>query len=105
MFRTEKPYTSSRKDRSPVQRQTSAAALGYLAGSSVLPFSSLAPKYTEPSETTSCTTFPLLSLTTSLTSRSVRRWSSIASNRPAATAANEVNSPSVPKKHGESHPP
>ena len=100
MARTEKSYSSSRNRLSPVHRQTSATALGNLALSSVLPASALVPKYTWPSGVTSWTTLPEWLLTISLTSRSARRWFSIAVNWPAATAANAVYSPSVANSHG-----
>jgi hypothetical protein len=100
MFALVKPYMSSRNRRSPVQRQTSATALGNLAVSSVLPASASAPKYTEPSVMTSCTTLPLEPLMTMLASLSARRCASIGSNWPSATEANAEYSPSVANIHG-----
>ena len=94
-----KPYISSLKLLSPVQRQIRATALGNLAVSSVLPASALDPKKTEPSVTTSCTTLPEFPLSMRLTFRSARRWSFMGSNCPAATLAKAVYSPSVPKSH------
>ena len=86
--------------RSPVQRQSSATALGNFVVSSVLPGSASVPKYTEPSVTTSWTTLPLSPLIARLTSRRARRWSTIGSNWPSATLAKAVYSPSVPNSHG-----
>ena len=100
MFRTVKSYISSRKALSPVQRHSNATALGNLAVSSVLPGLVLEPKYTSPVGITSCTTLPLPSFIRSLTSRSACRWVRTMSNCPAATLANAVYSPSVPKIHG-----
>src|SRR6266498_1912906 len=85
MARTAASYIWSRNPSSPVQRQTSATALGNLALSSVLPGSALVPKYTCPSGVTSCTILPERAFTRSLTSRRARRWSLIGPNWPAAT--------------------
>ena len=111
MLRLAKSYSSSRNALSPVQRQTSATALGNLTVSSVLKsyFHSFVsaskrresrPNQFEPSEITSCVTTPEPSLRISDTSRSPRRWSLICSNWPTATLANAVYSPSVANIHG-----
>jgi hypothetical protein len=108
-LRLAKPYISSRKRSSPVQRQMSATALGNLIVSSLLKSLVRTPLTTdceswpnqiEPSETASCTTMPDRSLRTSEMSRSARRWSLATSNWPRATAAKFVYSPSVAKIHG-----
>ncbi len=99
-FDLAKSYISSRNASSPVQRQISATALGNLAVSSVLPASALAPKYTEPSVTTSWTTLPEESLSLIDASLRPRRCSLIGSNWPRATDAKAVNSPSVANSHG-----
>ncbi len=110
MLRLAKPYISLRKWLSPVQRHTSATALGNFTVSSVLKSFVFVPsgfvvtlswpKYTEPSDTVSCTTIPELWLRMSEMSRSAIRWSSIVWNWPSATAANAVYSPSVANIHG-----
>ena len=78
-----KSYISSRNLLSPVQRHTSATALGNLIVSSVLKSLVLVPSglvvwlswpnYTEPSETVSWTTIPERLLRMSEMSRSARR--------------------------------
>ena len=103
-------YISSRNASSPVQRHTSATALGNLTVSSVLKSYVVVPSgfvcreswpnQIDPSATASCTTTPLPGLRISEMSRSARRWSSIARNCPTATLANAVYSASVPKIQG-----